>query len=361
MTTLGDIIYDLQASLPSENDTKVQKILKYILLPESIHDNYLSYKYSSHKESLNKTRSDLFYSVLTSEELKKFRKEKFVKVVNDGSKCSQLIIDYGTLGTAYIPYDKDQRVRNKNIPLYLSKNFDISKLGDLFAEVVGNKIFLDRKIHQDGSSSFSFEAVTCENDVVTFDQHRQCLDMISEPGTYLFYGPAGTGKSTFVFAQDLDNKRCIKIGSRYFSSLEMNEVKILFLLFKPEILLLEELDKHTPALDDMLLFLERIRKQKMTIIFTANSIRSFDEALIRPGRIDGIAEFHLPTKEETFTLVDKFCIGNQDTKQKLSDAMFGAKLSHSYIVSLSKKIQSDDPVKLEKMIVYIEYLKKIKK
>lgn len=164
MTTLGDIIYDLQASLPSENDSKVQKILKYILLPESIHDNYLSYKYSSHKESLNKTRSDLFYSVLTSEELKKFRKEKFVKVVNDGSKCSQLVIDYGTIGAAYIPYDKDQRVRNKNIPIYLSKNFDISKLGDLFAEVVGNKIFLDRKIHQDGTSSFNFEAVTCENE-----------------------------------------------------------------------------------------------------------------------------------------------------------------------------------------------------
>lgn len=185
--------------------------------------------------------------------------------------------------------------------------------------------------------------------------------MISEPGTYLFYGPPGTGKSTFVFSQDLDNKRCVKIGSRYFSSLEMNEVKILFLLFKPEILLLEELDKHTPALDDMLLFLERIRKQKMTIIFTANSIKTFDEALIRPGRIDGIAEFHLPTKEETFTLVDKFCGGNLEIKQKLSDTMFNAKLSHSYIVALSKKIQDNDPVKLEKLVVYIEYLKKIKK
>jgi hypothetical protein len=357
MTTISDILFEIQSGLPSNNDTDLQKVFKLLLLPEAIYKTYYSYKYTSNKDKLVAYRSDLLYSVIMSQQLKSFRKEKFHEIYIDSSKASQLEINYGTIGSAYLNFDKNQKVRNKNTAMYFDPKFNISNIGDLLLDVIGNKIFLERKINiMDGSQSYDFEPIDDSDDIVSFEQHQKCLNIVSEPGTYLFYGPPGTGKSTFILSSSLSNKRCLKLTAKDFTGLELNELKILFSLFKPDLILLEELDKCPLVLDEVLVFLERIRRSKVTLIFTANNIKVFDKSLIRPGRIDKIVEFKLPNIDDTRILVNKFCFANDEIKESLAKLFVDKKMSHAYVVDISRKTTNDNH---KDMTDYVEFLSKI--
>lgn len=101
----------------------------------------------------------------------------------------------------------------------------------------------------------------------------------------LFYGPPGTGKTTL--SQTIADKLGYKTLKVNINDLDINEIKFLIQRFKFEAIIMDDFDQiKESAL--MLDFLEEIRLNVKVIIATANTLKDFNSAIIRPGRFDQI-------------------------------------------------------------------------
>jgi ATP-dependent 26S proteasome regulatory subunit len=135
---------------------------------------------------------------------------------------------------------------------------------------------------------------------------------------------------------------------------------------KAEVILIDEIDKllcnmNMHGQGQLLSRIEKIRKCRpgLITIFTANSVKHFPEAMLRPGRIDDIIEFTYPGQDDRQSILKGYSdvmgvdVGDDVVSQiaGMSEGLTGAWLKE---VVLQMKVS--DPTTacslIEKMLKY---------
>jgi hypothetical protein len=162
-----------------------------------------------------------------------------------------------------------------------------------------NSIFMDDATKQD-----------IVDDIKSFKLARERYRHFGVPykRNYLFIGPPGTGKTSFIFS--LASNFQFKIYIMNFTN-EINDIEFTNALKSMDddysILLLEDIDalfnkrqsqtKSFITFSGLINCLDGIaRKEGLITIMTTNYVDNLDPALKRPGRVDKLVEFRLPDR-----------------------------------------------------------------
>lgn len=212
--------------------------------------------------------------------------------------------------------------------------------------------------HQFGSASKKIDDF--------IDKNRKFINLGYER-SYLFLGPPGSGKTTMSqrFARAY-SKRILQFSPD--AVWQVNDIDLLRLVNESgaDVVLIDEIDKlmenmnsHSHGL--MLSKIEKMRKCKkgLITIFTANSVKNFPDAMLRPGRIDDIIEFDYPCEDDRVAILKGYAevLGvdmlDDVTSQvaKLSEGLTGAWLKE---VVLQVKVSDSETAcsLIEKMLKY---------
>lgn len=149
--------------------------------------------------------------------------------------------------------------------------------------------------------------------------HRQH----NHPRSLMFYGPPGTGKSTVARRLiQCDTSRQLRFIPTPTDFGKLSILPELLAILKPEIVILDDLDQYAGdqyngALSDLPRILEAMRETfpNVSFISTINRIDVFRPSDVRPGRIDEIVEFALPTLEQRVLILELY---NKDNGNPLS-------------------------------------------
>jgi len=157
---------------------------------------------------------------------------------------------------------------------------------------------------------------------------------------YLFYGPPGCGKSSFLFAlaSQLElNVCCLSLAERTISDAVLND--LLRKVPRNAAVLLEDVDsaftdrnsvgdKTGVTFSGLLNALDGIAAHEGRLLFmTTNHKERLDAALIRPGRCDGQIYFGLASKYQMAKLFLAFYPGEEELAEKFLEKIPANKFS----------------------------------
>lgn len=174
--------------------------------------------------------------------------------------------------------------------------------------------------------------------------------------TWMLLGPPGTGKTTFI--QYIANR----LGGRFmlisYNALRAGGGLDLLLLAKPDFVLLDDMDRM--GTDSTKEALDTLGELGITCFLTANDIGRFDEATLRPGRIDRVIEFGLPTAEDRKALFESYrdqfkapTVSGLDRLVELSQG-----LSHSHCKEIAGRLRRET---LEEVTTGVETMHRLQK
>jgi SpoVK/Ycf46/Vps4 family AAA+-type ATPase len=142
---------------------------------------------------------------------------------------------------------------------------------------------------------------------------------IKKKRTFILAGEPGNGKSlSIAWVKSIALQKNISIISYSTAQEFMDSYNDIYDNKNKKIVILEEFDTYAqertqeqnitlkqiasnPVLNILLNLLDGVNEVTNTVfIFTTNHINSLDSAFIRPGRVDRIIEYKLPTKEQQF-------------------------------------------------------------
>jgi hypothetical protein len=103
----------------------------------------------------------------------------------------------------------------------------------------------------------------------------------------LFYGPPGTGKTTLVrmLVRKLGLKS-LRLSADELSTLDTNTICEAIRIFKPNCIIIDDLDRAGMTDSSMLELFEFFKRSVKFVFSTANKTDSMDPSLLRPGRFD---------------------------------------------------------------------------
>lgn len=343
--------------MPNKFDSKVSTITKILSLGYFLREEAQNYKIEKSKKTYSKSIDNFLFSCLVEEFDNCIKYNNQLKSSFNG-KNQYIFVHFENVGKYfYLANDSKTYERYTYSAFYLSEDFNYNHLGELIYKKYSNKIFVEKNSFLTDRSSvtrYEFSSIKLNDKIIEFDSNKKADKYLRSPGTYLFYGEPGTGKSSFVFGDTLKDKKVIGLTASTFCDMKYESILNLFKIFNPDILLIEEFDKVILKLDSVLLLLERLRQENRTVVLTANSIKGFNPAVLRPKRIDKIIKFDLPNHEEIKQIISLYS-SKPDLNDKLFDLLKNCELSHAYIVDLSRKL-NDDFSEIES---YVSFLKEI--
>lgn len=355
--TIADFIEDFTRRLPNKFDSKFGAIAKTLGLINFTKDKIVELKIQKSKNKYDRSDDDFLYSYINSDLLEsKFKKTSSI-IKEDYTGSAYSFVSLEGLGKYFYVNGRNIEGRHPYSDFFVSKDFDYKKLSDFYYSYYGNKIFVEKQensVSKYGSPKFNLISMSLDDKILSFNANKKAEKFASRPGTYLFYGEPGTGKSSFIFTESMKDKKVISMTANNFCSFTAKQVNNLFDILKPDILVLEEFDKTALKLDSVLLLFERIRQDNHTIILTANHIQAFNPAILRPKRIDKIIKFDVPKEDEIKDLINAYS-SKPEFNDKLFELLKSCEFSHAYIVDLAKKLNDD----FSDVESYIQFLKDI--
>lgn len=353
-----EYVNEVIRNVPNNDDNLLGKLTKIFGIALSTQKFYEANKLNNNRKKFNSINDPLFAFFLNDYFLAN-KPNKFV--LKSNNSWNRVFVKDGNIGDFIFwssGYKKDNNISLDEL-LLISKKFNYEKLGSYISEKYGNKLLIEKdKSYYDASIrtseiNFNLTSLSLEDKIFEFESNKKALKDLSKKGTYLFFGDPGSGKSSFVFSESMKDKKIVILPANLFCSLNGPQVKRLLNVINPEILLIEEFDKVALQLDEILIKLERLNDGKFTTVLTANSLKQFNKAVIRPKRIDKIIHFKNPNHEEIKELINYFS-NYKEHNEKLFDLIKDKNLSNAYIVDLAKKLSEDfDDVK-----DYIDFLDK---
>lgn len=198
-------------------------------------------------------------------------------------------------------------------------------------------------------------------------RHRRfAIDKV--PRSYMFYGRAGTGKSSFalLFAERIGG-RSLKMDAQSLSFAHVRDISFLISNLQPDFLIIDDVDKADTAkgLPTLLEILQRFKNEytSTSLIMTSNTTDTFDDGFLRPGRVDTWEEFKLPEAEERRALITKYVdefkspasTEHLDELVKLTEG-----LSHDYLREVALELRYDEIDHVVKTVTLMHALLKAK-
>ncbi len=357
--------YDvLKNSIPSKEDNFLHLASKAINAGIGLYNIHLLANGENYLDSFIEpdNSSSIFESCILDSKIKNLMKEvKHIKgSYNRDSNANDVVVfDLDSCGLIASKYFGGKKTINEDY-LYIKKDFNYESLGNLIYETYGNKISFQLNESSNNKKwrikKILFSPILQSDKIITNLSIQKANKIANIPGTYLFYGPPGTGKSTFIFSESLIRSKCIRIDSMDLFRFNNREIMDLKNIFNPDVLLIEELDKCSSFLSDILLKLESIRSTNLVTIITANDISKLDASVLRPQRVDQILHFDNPSKEEITSLVSLYSKSKDKDQVDKFIEILNDGFSHAYVVELSKKFNDN----LEEISEYIKFLKTLR-
>lgn len=351
-----DYVNEVIRNVPDKNDNFISKAAKIFGITLSTKKYYEAHKIQKERVKFKSIQDPLFAAMLQNF-ISENKFEKFkLKINNSWEKHFVKNPDIGKI-IYWSLSEKDQIDSTCDILIY--KDFKYNVIGDFLYSKYGNKIIIEKSKNNESINQrhrdvkYNFSKIELNDKIFEFESNKKALKDLKNKGTYLFFGDPGSGKSSFVFSESMKDKKIITISASNFCQLSYNQISLLLKITNPDIFLIEEFDKVSYQLDEILITLERLNQNKFTTVLTANSLKPFNKAVIRPKRVDKIIHFKNPNHEEIKELIEYFS-NYKEHNEKLFDLIKDKNLSNAYIVDLAKKLSEDfDDVK-----DYIDFLDK---
>jgi hypothetical protein len=192
-------------------------------------------------------------------------------------------------------------------------------------------------------------------------QHRTWVAQ-GVPRTYMFFGPPGTGKTSFAmeFASRLGD-RIMKLDAATLAHCEVAEMTFLLDGLKPDFVIIDDLDKAEidKVVPTILTLIEKFQVDfpNTTVLLTANNTDNFDPGLLRPSRVSTWFEFHLPDADTRREVLGSYMEGeDQSYLPTLIEATEG--LSEDYLKEVARLARE---CSLDEVINTVELMKRLLK
>ena len=237
---------------------------------------------------------------------------------------------------------------NPSSYMYYPENFDFAKLLDSIWDAHDGRVSIKPTMSGMEFTSFSGNTnkIFGSNKEKVFDliaRQKKCFED-SVNRVYLFHGKPGTGKTTSAIAMaSVLGKRTLKLDPASLIGLGSSDMDLIIKNLHPNFIIVDDIDKikiEDNKFTSLLSVLDEIQNNESIVtIFTANHLSKLDETVIRPGRIDEVHEFQLPT------LADR----------KLIIKGYDSALSNSEISSLARKTNGLSPAWIKEIIIRSKY------
>jgi hypothetical protein len=372
---------DIVPKLPARGDTLLQVAVKALSIVDSIEGIYAPAKRNALEQlierlGLEETRNEQFVSLFFGTNLyeqftiRRFSLTEYMDVIQASHK------NMGSLFFVEYTYSNNGPEES----FYHTKGIDFSEILKGLWDGYEGRLHVTIGPGQWGSGTKSEFATFSEipnpmfgDTQADFDhlvgRHRR-FAMDKVPRSYMFYGDAGTGKSSFViaFAEKLGH-RTLKLDASSLGHVHVRDITFLLTHLAPDFLMIDDVDKADPGkgLPTLLDILQRFKTDHphVSVLMTANKTDGFDPGMLRPGRIDTWVKFGLPNTDQRRVLFTRYLDEHKVTLDPLKLEAFIEMtdgLSQDYVRGIALELKYDEVEHVSKTIAHmIELLKKAEK
>lgn len=169
---------------------------------------------------------------------------------------------------------------------------------------------------------FIADPISSGTNVEVFASKCQAYKRLGMGRKILLKGPPGVGKSSLArhIANSFSGRAVCLAGLSINLHEEESFTRVLDLL-KPDVILLDDIDRHIRSTHLMLQTMDNASKSswlnQVVLIATANVTSTIDPALMRPGRFHEYIEAELPSRDYRLRLIENFCAQYQIDTNKL--------------------------------------------